>query len=181
MCSSPSLTCNPAKANGCTQALCSLSVSQKLAGRHSWWRGSPLIALFWWLVGWGGVGAGLVFLGPSGTETIGETVLGRLLSPGHSTNIRLKHILVFLWKRPIYSSSHLQTMRELLGNVGHGAPSLCSPLALLQFTVISQKRAYILIWSPNFHDCHTRDTCRSPSLEAGRVYDCSPTGLYKFA
>ena len=56
---SPLLSCSPAKASGCTPSTQSLECLALEA------RG------------------GLVFLGPHGTETVGETVPGRLPSPGY--------------------------------------------------------------------------------------------------
>lgn len=64
---------SPAKAGGCTQSA----------------QGMPLNAWPWWPV-W------LVFLGSHQTETIRETVLGRLLPSKHCTDSRLKHAPVCL-------------------------------------------------------------------------------------
>ena len=131
--------------------------------------------------------------GPCGSETIGERVLSRLPPPGHCTDKGLKHTpslpmkkahLLYLEFQPEGQTSGYHTFRSYesaLRECRPRAPSLCSPLTLLQFTVTFQNGAYRLIWSPNFHICHTRDTYRSTSLEASRVYNCCLIGLYKLA
>lgn len=45
------------------------------------------------------VAKGDCILGPCGYETIGESVLGRLLTPGHHTNNTLKHIVSLPMKK----------------------------------------------------------------------------------
>lgn len=129
-------------------------------------------------------------LGSHGTVTIIETALGKLPPLRHCTDSRLKHISVFLWKRPMHWSwgsrgtglrfvTHLAAT-ECPEKVGQGMPALCSPSALLWFASNSQKRAYTLVWSPKYCKYHPSCSSRSPGLEVSRIYDCSPTELYIF-
>ena len=66
----------------------------------------------------------------------------------------------------------------LSGNVGQGMPFLYSLLTLLQLTGTSQKEAQTLVWGLNFRNCYKGDISRLPDLEARKVYNCDPTGLY---
>lgn len=85
-------------------------------------------------------GQGSAFKDPKGLKQL--TVLGRLSSPGHETDGRLKQSMpLFLWKKPVYlswSSSlrvgfaltiHLEATEEQAGNTGQELVSLLTPMA----------------------------------------------------
>lgn len=74
-----------------------------------------------------------------------------------------------------------KAQESLPGNISRQTLSLCTPLASLQFDKTSRKGAYLLIWSSSFWNSHPEDTSSSPNMEANRVYNCGPTGLYLFA
>lgn len=132
-----------AKAPRCALTLHSPAASLKpTTGVHGSHKKHYLIAWLWWPVGlcsW---------------VTIGETIFGKLPSPGHCTNNRMKHIqsirekglflvLVLQLEGQISGMSHLEATKAFLGNTGWGRPSLHTPLALVQHTGTSQKGAYI--------------------------------------
>lgn len=137
------------------------------------------------------VAGGVCISGPHGSETV-AAVLGRLPPPGHCTDSRMKHITVFLWKRPIYLSyrfslrdrcqftTHLEATKMLSGNGGWGTPSLHSPLTLLQLTGTSWEGAHNLSGVPIFSQLLWRGHLRLTGLEASRVYYCCATGWYIF-
>ena len=185
MCHSPARSHCLTKTSRWAPSLCSPSAMLELAGTCSAYRGHSLIAWLWWP-------GGLLFLGPTGLWQ-SETVLGRLPSSGHCTDSKLKHTPSLCekglftcpgasaWGTCFKFVTNLKGRVVLSGNVGQGMPPPHSPSALLRLTSTSQKGAYILIRSPNFSNCHPRDTSRSPGLEANRVYNCGPIGLYIFA
>ena len=153
----------------------------KSAGVHNPQRGIPLECL--------ALGSrGDCVSGPCGSETIRETVLGRVSSPGHFIQSRLKHAssltvknayLLVLVHQPEGQASdlpHLEVTEVLSGNIVQG-----TPLALLQFIGTSKIRPHTLIWSPDFCNWCQGDTSRSPSLKAKRAYERRFTGLYIFA
>ena len=84
------------------------------------------------------------------------------------------------WGAGFRFATHLEATEVHSGNVGWGTPSLYFPSASLQLAGTSQKRAYILIWSPNFCKCCPGNTW-SHGLEASRIYDCCPTGVHILA
>ena len=90
-------------------------------------------------------------------------------------------VLEFKLREDIRFTMHLEATEVLLGNVSLRMPSLCSPLAFLQLARTSQKRAYTLVWSPDFCNYHQGVTSSLPDLEASRVYNCSPRELNIFA
>ena len=123
------------------------------------------------------------------TETIRETFYSKQPSPGHCTDIRLKqspsspvkkaYLLVwsFRWGTSFKFTIYLEDTEMLSGNVGWGAPSLCSPLASLQHTGTSQKGAYTLICIPNLCNCQLQIVWSGVQ----QVCDCGLRGLYIFA
>lgn len=91
------------------------------------------------------VARGACVPGSHRTVTIGERVLGRVPSPGHRADLRLKHtpvlslkeaylLVLELWPK---GQGRLQVWHTsgptevLSGDVGWDTPSLCSPSALL--------------------------------------------------
>ena len=129
--------------------------------------------------------------GPHGTETIGESVLGRLPPPKHCTESRLKHTLSLPVKKT-YLLVQIFSLRDGLQacHISKGYRNALREhrlrdtifLLSLGLVAVHQKGAYTLIWSLNFCNCHQGDTSRSPGLEPSRVYDCGaieplPEGL----
>ena len=122
-----------------------------------------------WLAsgGWGGLGSWA-----HGTVTIEETILDRLPPTLHWTESILKYTISPSTKEatacPVASAlgaefrfgTYLEALKMLSENVGREIQSLWSPSTLLQLTCISQKGAYILVWSPYFCKCYSREITR---------------------
>ena len=115
-------------------------------------RGYPLITWFCWP----GV---LVFLGPTG-------LLHRQQTERHPQPFCERGLLTCPGALAVGTGFrfgiHLEATEQLSGNIGWGTLSLHSPSTLLQLTGISQKGAYILVWSPHFYKCCPGDTSRFP-------------------
>ena len=68
----------------------------------------------------------------------------------------------------------------MLRELGWGHHFCALPWSPYSFLVPLRKKVHTHVWSPNFCNSCEGDTSRSPGLEASRVYNCSPTGLYIF-
>lgn len=79
------------------------------------------------------------------------------------------------WGTDFQSATHLGVYWVALGKYRLMIPSLVSPSALLQLSGI-WKRAYALIWNPDFCDCCTGDSSRSPGSGSHQGYTSSSTG-----
>lgn len=142
----------------------------KPADKQSPHREFPFSAWLWWP-------SGIAFLGPT-SQTIEDTVLGRLLPPEDcpNSNSCAKGLVCCNWSFILGVGCRFPTQ-----GTGQRIPSLSSPLASLLVTGTSQKRAHTLIWNPRFFSCHLENISRLLSLKGSRFYNCSPTGLYIFA
>lgn len=154
----------PAKASGCTQST----------------KEMPLVHLALVVKG-----VGVPEL--RGTTAIRKTVLNKKTSLEHSTDNRLKHTPIFLWKRPIYLywmfslKDRLQVSHTSMSYEGtfkeckQGDTILCSPQSHYSLRRFLRKELY------NYPDCCnscSEYTSRSFGMEVSRVYYCGPPRLY---
>lgn len=129
-------------------------------------RGCPLIFWLWWH-------KGPQFLGSPGLWQL-ETIVGGLVPQWHWRDNRLRPIsswvkdsLLFLvlrleggWLQIWHTSSGV--WRNICSSRNIGCRWHLGDLsALLQLTSISQRRAYTVVWGPNFCNCPTGDITRS--------------------
>lgn len=119
-----------------------------------------------------------------------ETILGRLPSARALNRQQTEaHLPVYergfiaspgasAWRPGFRFGTHLTDYVAALKKCRLWTPSWCSPSALLQLTIISLKRAYVLFWSPRKV---TVTQLILPDHLASRVYACGPTGRKSFA
>lgn len=126
--------------------------------------------------------SGACLPGSCGNVTIGETAGFPHRAPNRQ---QMKHTLsisvVETWSLGLRGQTsdvaHIHRPEMLLGNIGWGMPSLRSPWASLRLTQISQEGENTLISSPKFCSCCPDHL----AVEANRVYNRSPTGMFTFA
>lgn len=119
------------------------------------------------------VARGACVPGAHRTVAIGERVLGRLRSPGHCIDSRLRHTSqgfcegglfvcpgALAWEASFRFGTHIVAYSSALKEHRLWMPSWHYPSAFLQLTGISPKRAYTLDWSPDFCDFCPGDTNR---------------------
>ena len=129
--------------------------------------------------------------GPYGTVAIiRKAVFCRLPHPS-GTHSNWNTLLVCWWKRPTHWSwsfslrDRLQVCHIRRGYEGtlrdhsQGDTTFVFSLGLaIAHWYLPARSIYTHTWSPDFCNCHPRDTSRSPGLKASRVYNCSPVRLY---
>ena len=140
------------------------------------------------------VAEGTFVPGSHRTVEIIEMVFGKLLPPRHFTDSGPRHTLQSFCERGLFAcpgalawgavfrfGTHFVVSGPALKEHRLQMSSWHSPSALLQFTGVTQKRAYTLIWSPDLCDCHSGTPPDCLALVDSRTYAYSPTELYIFA